>query len=106
MSTIPRDCTTKIEINFEWHKKNRAKSLGLSLIDICCLVCSQLEYNLVAVQLALVQENRWEVRLIYCVRVYLALDCNAGIVLVTTTRLCDWAATREPVAGIDHTAWL
>ena len=70
------------------------------------LECSQLENNLVAVQLAFVQKDRWELRLIYCIRMHLALDCNTRVVLVAATRLCDWAATRQPVSGIDHTAWL
>ena len=75
-------------------------------ISLPILVSSELKYNLIAVQLAFVQEDRWEIRLIYRIWMYLALDCHTRIILVARARLCDWATTREPVASIDHTAWL
>ena len=92
----PTDCVTKLKTYSKTDKKKSEKKnlAQFSVFKYKNLVCSQLEHNLIAVQLAFVQQNRREIGLIDCVRVYLALDSHTCIILVATARLGNRATAR------------
>ena len=68
--------------------------------------CSQTEDDLLAICLAGPEDSRREVRMVHRIGIVLALDRNAGIILIAAARLGDRTPTGKPVARIDHGAGL